>query len=74
MDMALPLEERTSDKPAPFVYNSRCIIDACRPAHWDPNIKKSITYSPELQAQIREKFGDVLFPKDKPSTAEELAY
>lgn len=67
MDAALPIEERIGDKP---VYNSRCIIDACKPVHWGPKVKKSVTYSPELQARIKEKFRDTLFSKDRPQEKE----
>jgi len=45
MDCGLPLEERRGDLPLANVYNSRCIIDACKPVEWDPNLKRAVVYS-----------------------------
>lgn len=66
MDCALSLAERTTDVPLAHVYNSRCIIDACKPAEWAPDLKKNVVYSSEIQAKVIEKFGNVLFPEGKP--------
>ncbi|MBI4318658.1 MAG: UbiD family decarboxylase [Chloroflexi bacterium] len=44
-------------KPAEAVYNSRAIIDACKPFEWKDEFPKEIAVSRELAAIIKQKWG-----------------
>ncbi|MBI4331320.1 MAG: UbiD family decarboxylase [Chloroflexi bacterium] len=63
MDSAISYEEKTSPVPILPVYNSRCVIDACKPVEWDPKLKRNVEYDPEMHKRVREKWGEVLFGK-----------
>ncbi len=41
-------------------FNSRAVIDACKPFEWKEDFPKEITISPELVDRVRKKFGDLL--------------
>jgi UbiD family decarboxylase len=41
--------------------NSRLIINATRPFHWRDQFPQTVGSSPELQARMRQKWGDELF-------------
>ncbi len=47
-------------KPAASYFNSRAIIDACKPFEWKDDFPAAITYSPELESRIRQKLGPAL--------------
>ena len=42
-------------KPTKAFFNSRAIIDACRPFDWIEEFPKAISYSPELKAMLKQK-------------------
>jgi 4-hydroxy-3-polyprenylbenzoate decarboxylase len=67
LDCGLFYDESKSDIPDAPVYNSRSVIDACRPYEWDPAYKENVLYPQELLEQIKRKWGDILFgPSKKP--------
>ena len=41
------------------------LIDACKPWAWRDQFPKSTKTSPEVMEQMRKKWGDLLFGKDK---------
>ncbi len=47
-------------KPADGCFNSRAIIDACKPYEWIDEFPKEVTISPELTEKMRNKWGDLL--------------
>ncbi|MBI2953385.1 MAG: UbiD family decarboxylase [Chloroflexi bacterium] len=47
-------------RPAKGFFNSRAIIDACKPFEWLDRFPKEIAIRPELAAQVRGKWGDGL--------------
>ncbi|MBI4318001.1 MAG: UbiD family decarboxylase [Chloroflexi bacterium] len=44
-------------KPAKALYNSKAIIDACKPFEWKDEFPKEITVSPDLAARVKEMWG-----------------
>ena len=52
-----PLDPR---KQAGDNYNSRALIDACRPFHWKDEFPHVAESSPELKKKTLEKFGWIL--------------
>ncbi len=50
----------TIRKPTNAFYNSRAIIDACKPFEWKDEFPQEIRISPELVARVSEKFKSVL--------------
>ena len=64
MDTAIPIEEKIGNcyQRSNYipVFNSRAIIDACKPFEWNPNIKQSIEHRPELVQQVLDKWGQFL--------------
>ncbi len=44
-------------RPAEAFFNSRAIIDACRPFEWKEQFPHAITVSDELKERIRKKWG-----------------
>ncbi|MGH7824556.1 MAG: UbiD family decarboxylase [Candidatus Binatia bacterium] len=53
LDPILPKERKDRDSS----FNSRAIIDACRPYEWIKDFPKSVIVPPELAKQVREKWG-----------------
>ncbi|MBI4321278.1 MAG: UbiD family decarboxylase [Chloroflexi bacterium] len=47
-------------RPATAFYNSRAIIDACKPFEWKDEFPKEITISPELEAKVRAMWGGLI--------------
>lgn len=47
-------------KPAAAFFNSRAIIDACKPFEWKDEFPQEIKISDELAERVKKKFGDVL--------------
>lgn len=47
-------------KPTDTYFNSRAIIDACKPLDWIKDFPAEITHPPELEARMREKWGALL--------------
>lgn len=60
MDSAIPLSEKAGNEPVVKVYNSRCIIDACRPVEWAPDYKELVTYNDEVREKVLSKWGNLL--------------
>ncbi len=54
LDPILPKEKKERDSS----FNSRAIIDACRPYEWIKDFPKSVIVPPELAQQVREKWGN----------------
>ncbi len=50
----------TIRKPTNAYYNSRAIIDACKPFEWKDEFPQEIKISPELAQRVSAKFKDVL--------------
>ncbi len=50
----------TIRKPTNAFFNSRAIIDACKPFEWKDDFPQEIKISTELQQQVLAKFGNVL--------------
>lgn len=48
--------------PPDKLYNSRCIIDACRPYEWLDKFSPVVELSKELKDSTMAKWGKVLFP------------
>jgi 4-hydroxy-3-polyprenylbenzoate decarboxylase len=61
-----PWDLKISRQPSAPVYNSRCVVDACRPIEWGPDYHRSVVYPRELQERIVKKWGEIVL-KD-PST------
>ena len=61
-----PWHLEISRQPSAPVYNSRCVVDACRPIEWGAQYHRSVVYPRELQEKIVKKWGDIVL-KD-PST------
>ncbi len=49
----------TIRKPAEAFFNSRAIIDACKPYEWKDKYPQEISTSPELTAIVKEKWKDL---------------
>ncbi|MBI2953471.1 MAG: UbiD family decarboxylase [Chloroflexi bacterium] len=47
-------------RPANGFFNSRAIIDACKPFEWMEKFPKEIAISPELAAKVKERWSDLL--------------
>ncbi len=47
-------------KPASSFFNSRAVIDACKPFEWIKDFPEDIRTSPEWAAKVREKWSGVL--------------
>ncbi len=47
-------------KPAKVFFNSRAIIDACKPFEWIDEFPREIKISDDLAERVRKKFGEVL--------------
>ncbi|MDZ4247491.1 MAG: UbiD family decarboxylase, partial [Dehalococcoidia bacterium] len=47
-------------KPSTAYYNSRAVIDACKPYEWMTEFPQEIRIDPELARRVREKWGDIL--------------
>jgi len=43
-------------KPSEALFNSRAIIDACKPFEWINEFPKSIEFSPEVVGRMKGKF------------------
>ncbi len=50
----------TIRKPATAFFNTRAVIDACKPFEWKEEFPKEITLSPQLVERVKAKFGPVL--------------
>ncbi|MDP2719688.1 MAG: UbiD family decarboxylase [Dehalococcoidia bacterium] len=50
----------TIRKPTNAFYNSRAIIDACKPYEWKDEFPQEITISPELKERVLNKFKDII--------------
>ena len=58
LDPILPKEKKDRNSS----FNSRAIIDACRPYEWIKDFPQSVIVPPDLAKQVREKWGkQVLF-------------
>lgn len=54
--------ERAGFYPAGHVYyNSRAIVNACRPYEWREDFPAVSVTSPELEARLFEKYGERLY-------------
>lgn len=53
-DPALPVEQK--------LFNSRCIIDACKPYEWKDKFYPVAEASPELRAKLLKKWGECIQP------------
>jgi 4-hydroxy-3-polyprenylbenzoate decarboxylase len=49
-DPALPVDQK--------LFNSRCIIDACKPYEWKDKFYPVAETSPELRAELLKKWGE----------------
>ncbi len=49
----------TIRKPTNAFFNSRAIIDACRPYDWIDEFPKAIEYSPELFQRVRGRWKEL---------------
>ena len=49
-----------ADEQGRKVFNSRAIIDACKPWDWKDKFPPSVETPPEMVAQARQRFGDQL--------------
>ncbi|MDZ4246451.1 MAG: UbiD family decarboxylase, partial [Dehalococcoidia bacterium] len=47
-------------RPTDHFFNSRAIIDACKPYEWFNEFPQEIKISPELEKRVKEKFGSQL--------------
>ncbi len=47
-------------RPVNVFFNSRAIIDACKPFEWFSDFPQEIKISPELEKRVKEKFGKQL--------------
>ncbi|MDP2718212.1 MAG: UbiD family decarboxylase [Dehalococcoidia bacterium] len=47
-------------KPASAFFNSRAIIDACKPFEWMNEFPQEIRISPELEARVKGKWSEIL--------------
>jgi UbiD family decarboxylase len=47
-------------KPTNAFYNTRAIIDACKPYDWIDEFPQSVELSPELESRMKEKWGTIL--------------
>ncbi len=47
-------------KPTDTYFNSRAIIDACKPFDWIKDFPAEITHPPELEARLRQQWGSLL--------------
>ncbi|MBI2848627.1 MAG: UbiD family decarboxylase [Chloroflexi bacterium] len=47
-------------RDAKAYYNSRAIIDACKPFDWMQEFPPVVQTSPELMARLKTKFGDII--------------
>ncbi len=47
-------------KPTSTYFNSRAIIDACKPLDWIQDFPAEITHSPELESRMRQQWGQLL--------------
>lgn len=47
-------------KPSEAYFNSRAIIDACKPYEWIKEFPEEVKVSPELAAKVRQKWGALL--------------
>jgi UbiD family decarboxylase len=47
-------------KPTNAFFNSRAIIDACKPYDWIDEFPQSVELSPELESRMKEKWGSIL--------------
>lgn len=47
-------------KPTKAFFNSRAIIDACKPFDWIDEFPTAIEFNPELEARVKEKWGKIL--------------
>lgn len=61
MDCGLYYDETKSDAPDAPIYNSRAVIDACRPYEWAPDYKENVVLPTELVEKIKATWGHILF-------------
>ena len=47
-------------KPTNAYFNSRAIIDACRPYEWKDEFPPAVEISPQIEERVKEKWGEVL--------------
>jgi UbiD family decarboxylase len=47
-------------KPTNAFFNTRAIIDACKPYDWIDEFPQSVELSPELESWMKEKWGSIL--------------
>ncbi|MBI2854178.1 MAG: UbiD family decarboxylase [Chloroflexi bacterium] len=69
MDSAISYEEKKNPIPIAPVYNSRCVIDACRPVEWDPKLKRNVEYGADLRNKVQAKWGSLLGKHQDSTTA-----
>lgn len=65
LDCGLYYDETKSDIPDAPIYNSRAVIDACRPFEWAPGYKEDVVLPEELVETIKGKWGHILFGPKK---------
>ncbi len=65
LDCGLYYDETKSDAPDAPIYNSRAVIDACRPFEWAPGYKEDVLLPEELVEPIKRKWGHILFGAKK---------
>ncbi|MBI4330475.1 MAG: UbiD family decarboxylase [Chloroflexi bacterium] len=46
----------TIRKPAEALFNSRAIIDACKPFEWIDEFPKTVTFRPQVVSRMKDKF------------------
>jgi hypothetical protein len=53
LDPILPKEKKDRDSS----FNSRAVLDACRPYEWIKDFPASVIVPPDLAQQVRKKWG-----------------